>query len=63
VDRTVYIACCLKMLEVAMNIQNNWYVNEIQVWSIDDMMLTAENGNIRRKTFPCSSFSTTEAGG
>jgi hypothetical protein len=38
-------------------------MNEIQVWSIDGMMLTAENGNIQRKTFPCSSFSTKEAGG
>jgi hypothetical protein len=26
-------------------------MNEIQVWSIDGMMLTAENGNIPRKTF------------
>jgi len=24
-------------------------MNEIQVWSIDGMMLTAENGNIQRK--------------
>jgi len=38
-------------------------MNEVQVWSIDGMMLTAEIGNIQRKTIPCSSFSTTEAGG
>jgi hypothetical protein len=26
-------------------------MNEIQVWSIDGLMLTAEIGNIQRKTF------------